>query len=222
MQSLRRSLGTGTLHPKPDSSGLLRETSVPAGLLVSPDAIRLVYAPKGESSGHITFKTSDMVQVCRPSDSGGVAYALVRRPALHACSGSAATSFVDRKPEAPERRVDKLRSILHKRERLSARRLRPLRWWWGLYRGLGPRACQTMSSRTARTAPDAHTMCFCFRTESIFICYFSCTWSCRAAQRFLPPLTLSNLLETLSGVFATISRPPAISIATSTLPRLVE
>jgi hypothetical protein len=42
---------------------LLRETSVPAGLLVSPDAIRLVYAPKGESSGHITFKISDMVQV---------------------------------------------------------------------------------------------------------------------------------------------------------------
>jgi len=42
---------------------LLRETSVPTGLLVSPDAIRLVYAPKGESSGHITFKISDMVQV---------------------------------------------------------------------------------------------------------------------------------------------------------------
>jgi hypothetical protein len=42
---------------------LLRETGVPAGLLVSPQAIRLVYAPKGESSGHITFKISDMVQV---------------------------------------------------------------------------------------------------------------------------------------------------------------
>ena len=42
---------------------LLRETSIPAGLLVSSDAIRLVYAPKGESSGHITFKVSEMVQV---------------------------------------------------------------------------------------------------------------------------------------------------------------
>ncbi len=42
---------------------LLRETSFPAGLLVSPDAIRLVYAPKGESSGHITFKITEMVQV---------------------------------------------------------------------------------------------------------------------------------------------------------------
>jgi N-6 DNA Methylase len=42
---------------------LLRETGVPSGLLVSPDAIRLVYAPKGESSGHITFKVADMAQV---------------------------------------------------------------------------------------------------------------------------------------------------------------
>src|ERR1017187_390555 len=42
---------------------LLRETGVPAGLLVSPQAIRLVYAPKGETSGHITFKIGDMVQV---------------------------------------------------------------------------------------------------------------------------------------------------------------
>lgn len=42
---------------------LLRETGVPAGLLVSPHAIRLVYAPKGESSGHITFRIADMVHV---------------------------------------------------------------------------------------------------------------------------------------------------------------
>jgi Eco57I restriction-modification methylase len=42
---------------------LLRETGVPAGVLVSKEAIRLVYAPKGESSGHITFKVADMAQV---------------------------------------------------------------------------------------------------------------------------------------------------------------
>src|ERR1700739_4427191 len=80
---------------------------------------------------------------------------------------------------------------------------------------LAPERVMTMSSVIATTAPDAHTMCFGFRTESIFICYFSCSWSvacsrqnrirregqcrsCRAAQRFLPLLTLSNLLETLS------------------------
>lgn len=42
---------------------LLRETGVAAGLLVSPRAIRLAYAPKGETSGHITFQIGDMAQV---------------------------------------------------------------------------------------------------------------------------------------------------------------
>lgn len=42
---------------------LLRETRVPAGLLVNGRQIRLVYAPRGESSGHITFNVADMVQV---------------------------------------------------------------------------------------------------------------------------------------------------------------
>ena len=49
--------------PQAKFERLLRETGVPSGLLVSPDAIRLVYAPKGESSGHITFKVGDMAQV---------------------------------------------------------------------------------------------------------------------------------------------------------------
>ncbi|MBL8214711.1 MAG: N-6 DNA methylase, partial [Bryobacterales bacterium] len=42
---------------------LLRETGVPIGLLVSREAIRLVYAPRGETSGHITFRMEDMVRV---------------------------------------------------------------------------------------------------------------------------------------------------------------
>jgi hypothetical protein len=39
---------------------LLRETGVPIGLLTSPERIRLVYAPKGESSGYITFPVDEM------------------------------------------------------------------------------------------------------------------------------------------------------------------
>jgi hypothetical protein len=42
---------------------LLRETRVPAGLLVNGREIRLVYAPKGETSGYMTFKLSEMSQV---------------------------------------------------------------------------------------------------------------------------------------------------------------
>ena len=42
---------------------LLRETKVPAGLLVNQQAIRLVYAPRGESSGFLTFRIPEMTQV---------------------------------------------------------------------------------------------------------------------------------------------------------------
>ena len=39
---------------------LLRETGIPIGLLCNDECIRLVYAPGGESSGHITFNFSEM------------------------------------------------------------------------------------------------------------------------------------------------------------------
>ncbi|MDX2151421.1 MAG: type IIL restriction-modification enzyme MmeI, partial [Bryobacteraceae bacterium] len=42
---------------------LLRETGVQRGLLVNGQQIRLVYAPRIESSGYITFNLADMVKV---------------------------------------------------------------------------------------------------------------------------------------------------------------
>lgn len=42
---------------------LLRETKVPAGLLVNGTELRLVYAPSGESSGHLTFPVRAMSEV---------------------------------------------------------------------------------------------------------------------------------------------------------------
>jgi len=42
---------------------LLRETKVPLGLLVSPSHLRLVYAPRGETSGYMTFSVAEMAQV---------------------------------------------------------------------------------------------------------------------------------------------------------------
>lgn len=49
-------------HASPQSrfERLLRETGVAIGLLISPERIRLVYAPKGESSGHVTFPIHQM------------------------------------------------------------------------------------------------------------------------------------------------------------------
>ena len=42
---------------------LLRETKVPVGLLVNGMCLRLVYAPRGETSGYATFSISEMTQV---------------------------------------------------------------------------------------------------------------------------------------------------------------
>ena len=39
---------------------LLRETGIPIGLLCTDERIRLIHAPKGESSGHVTFEFSQM------------------------------------------------------------------------------------------------------------------------------------------------------------------
>jgi hypothetical protein len=42
---------------------LLRHTRVPVGVLTNREVVRLVYAPHGESSGHITFRLDDMATV---------------------------------------------------------------------------------------------------------------------------------------------------------------
>ncbi|WP_413465890.1 DUF559 domain-containing protein [Planktothrix agardhii] len=42
---------------------LLRETEIPIGLLCNGMEIRLVYAPRGESSGHLTFPVQAMTEV---------------------------------------------------------------------------------------------------------------------------------------------------------------
>ncbi len=42
---------------------LLRETGAEAGLLFNGSQLRLVVAPKGESSGHLTFRLADLAEV---------------------------------------------------------------------------------------------------------------------------------------------------------------
>jgi hypothetical protein len=55
---------------------LLRETSVPVGLLFNGTSLRLVYAPRGESSGHLTFRFAHLTQTLgRPM--AGALYALL-------------------------------------------------------------------------------------------------------------------------------------------------
>jgi hypothetical protein len=42
---------------------LLRETQVPVGLLCNGASLRLVYAPRGETAGHLTFPVQAMTEV---------------------------------------------------------------------------------------------------------------------------------------------------------------
>ena len=50
---------------------LLRETGVPIGLLHNSTHLRLVYAPRGETSGSLTFSVAEMVQTAgRPIFAG--------------------------------------------------------------------------------------------------------------------------------------------------------
>jgi hypothetical protein len=56
--------GPGRLEASPHGrmERLLRETRAPAGLLVNRRALRLVSAPRGESSGWLDFRVADMAQ----------------------------------------------------------------------------------------------------------------------------------------------------------------
>jgi hypothetical protein len=50
---------------------LLRETGIPIGLLCNGTHLRLIYAPRGETSGYMTFSVAEMIQVAgRPIFAG--------------------------------------------------------------------------------------------------------------------------------------------------------
>jgi len=49
--------------PQAKFERLLRESQVPIGLLTDGTRLRVVYAPRGETSGHVTFPVAAMVEV---------------------------------------------------------------------------------------------------------------------------------------------------------------
>ncbi len=49
--------------PQSKFERLLRETNVPVGILTNGTQIRLIYSPRGESSGYMTFSVSEMASV---------------------------------------------------------------------------------------------------------------------------------------------------------------
>jgi len=62
-KSLPEAVDGWTASPQARFERLLREADIPVGVLVTPEAVRLVHAPKGETSGHVTFRVADMASV---------------------------------------------------------------------------------------------------------------------------------------------------------------
>src|SRR5205085_8688086 len=57
---------------------LLRDTGIFAGLLVTDNTLRLIYAPRGETSGHLTFPIRALGTVAGRSMLGGLKLLLDR------------------------------------------------------------------------------------------------------------------------------------------------
>ncbi len=55
--------GTWTASPHDQFERLLRETNVPIGIITTDTTVRLVYAPRGESSGYLSFPVAAMATV---------------------------------------------------------------------------------------------------------------------------------------------------------------
>jgi hypothetical protein len=66
---------------------LLRETEVQLGLLFNGSKLRLVVAPKGESSGHLTFTLAELAQVSGRAMFAGLRLLLGREAVLDASPG---------------------------------------------------------------------------------------------------------------------------------------
>ena len=62
LDRVRHAKGGADISPHGRMERLLRQTGTPAGLLCNGSTLRLVSAPKGEGSGWLDFRVSDMIQ----------------------------------------------------------------------------------------------------------------------------------------------------------------
>lgn len=81
---------------------LLRDTGIPIGLLVNADAVRLVYAPKGETAGHLTFPIHAMCETAGRPIVRGSASAPGSPTSVCASEGPAASRHPSGQPQVSE------------------------------------------------------------------------------------------------------------------------
>ena len=88
---------------------LLRETGVPAGLLFNGRALRLISAPRGESSGWLDFRVADMVQTAGRPICTAMRLLLGEPRLLTLPRDAAPRRAAARQPRVPERGVREAR-----------------------------------------------------------------------------------------------------------------
>jgi hypothetical protein len=97
--------GSGTLEASAHGrmERLLRQTGVPAGLLFNGRALRLVSAPRGESSGWMDFRVGDMVQTTGRPISTALRLLLGQPRLLSLPRAQRLPAMLERQPQVPER-----------------------------------------------------------------------------------------------------------------------
>lgn len=82
---------------------LLRETQVPMGILVSSESLRLVYAPRGENAGHLTFRFADLATVAGRSMLGALEMLLGQTRLISAATNQRLPALLKASREAQAR-----------------------------------------------------------------------------------------------------------------------
>ncbi|MEH2124245.1 hypothetical protein [Nostoc sp.] len=92
-------------HASPQSKfeRLLKETKVYTGLLCNGTELRLVYAPLGESSGHLTFPVQAMCEVSGRLILGAMEMLLSADRLFNVPSDRRLSAILDKKPEISKR-----------------------------------------------------------------------------------------------------------------------
>ena len=85
---------------------LLRETQVPIGLLSNGTHLRLVYAPRGETSGHLTFPVQAMTEVAGRPIFAALQMLLSAERLFTLPDKQRLPAHPGREPEVPEPRLD--------------------------------------------------------------------------------------------------------------------
>ncbi len=95
--------------PEAKFERLLREAEVPIGLLLNATHIRLVYSPRGETSGYLTFPVAAMTEVAGRPVLAALEMLLSAERLFSLAKGAAPPSDSRRQPALSERRINQAR-----------------------------------------------------------------------------------------------------------------